>query len=66
MKFTRKGYGELRRDDGSLVSRHTVAEEAYERASLVPGVYTYIPAPIRIEVEGDLYYLNGGGPITTG
>lgn len=66
MKFTRKGYGELRREDGSLVSRHAVAEEAYERASLVPGVYLYMPAPIRIEVSGELYHLDGGGPITTG
>ena len=51
MKFTRQGYGELRRQDGTLVSRHLVAEEAYERASREPGVYVYVPAPIRIDVE---------------
>lgn len=39
MKFTRKGYGQLRRADDTVVSQHTVPEEAYERAvmgDLVP------------------------------
>lgn len=51
MKFTRKGYGQLRRADDTFVSQHTVAEEAYERASREgPGVYTWHPARIEIEV----------------
>ena len=42
MKFTRKGYGQLRRADDTVVSQHTVPEEAYERASAEPpGVYTW-------------------------
>lgn len=62
MKFTRQGYGELTRN-GVLISSHVVPEEAYERASKEPGVYIYIPAPIKIEVEGERYTLDGGGPI---
>lgn len=62
MKFTRQGYGELTRD-GVLISRHVVPEEAYERAASEPGVYVYTPAPIKIEVEGERYTLDGGGPI---
>ena len=51
MKFTRKGYGQLRRADDTVVSQHTVPEEAYERASAEPpGVYTWYPARIEIEV----------------
>ena len=51
MKFTRKGYGQLRRADDTVVSQHTVPEEAYERASAEPpGVYTWHPARIEIEV----------------
>lgn len=61
MKFTRQGYGQLKRSDGTLISRHVVAEEAYERASVEgPGNYVYVPAPIAIDVEGSIT-LDGGG-----
>lgn len=51
MKFTRKGYGQLRRADGSVVSQHTVAEEAYERAAREGGgKYTYHPPVIEIDI----------------
>lgn len=61
MKFTRQGYGQLKRADGTLVSRHVVAEEAYERAFLSgPGKYVYVPAPITIDVDGEIT-LDGGG-----
>lgn len=50
MKFTRKGYGELRRGD-DLISRHTVPEEAYERAAAEgEGTYSYRPPSIEIVV----------------
>lgn len=69
MKFTRQGYGELRRQDGTLVSRHLVAEEAYERASRAPGVYVYVPAPVRIDVEAppqaETYWIDGAAQIGT-
>lgn len=53
MKFTRKGYGRLLRPDGSQISQHTVAEEAYERAAAEgPGRYTYQPPTIQIDVPG--------------
>lgn len=49
--FTRKGYGRLLRADGSLVSQHIVAEEAYERAAKEgSGVYRWVPAQIEIKV----------------
>lgn len=49
--FTRKGYGRLLRSDGSLVSQHIVAEEAYERAAKEgAGVYRWVPAQIEIQV----------------
>lgn len=52
MKFTRKGYGQLRRADDTVVSQHTVPEEAYERASAEPpGVYTWYPARMRSAVR---------------
>lgn len=51
MKFTRKGYGQLRRADDTVVSQHTVAEEAYERAAKEGGgVYIYYPPRIEIDV----------------
>lgn len=51
MKFTRKGYGQLRRADDTVVSQHIVAEEAYERAATEGGgVYTYYPPRIEIDV----------------
>ena len=49
--FTRKGYGRLLRADGSVVSQHVVAEEAYERAAKEgAGVYRWVPAQIEIQV----------------
>ena len=48
LRFTRKGYGRLVRADGTLVSRHVSAEEAYERASLESQTCTYHPPPIEI------------------
>lgn len=51
MKFTRKGYGQLRRADETVVSLHTVAEEAYERAATEgPGRYVWYPARVQIDV----------------
>lgn len=51
MKWTRKGYGQLRRADDTVISQHTVAEEAYERASREgPGKYVWHPARVEIEV----------------
>ena len=51
MKFTRKSYGRLLRADGTQVSQHTVAEEAYERAAVSgAGTYTYIPPIVQIDV----------------
>ncbi len=49
LRFTRQGYGRLTRADGSLISRHLVAEEAYERASKEPGVCYYQPPAVKIE-----------------
>lgn len=52
MRFTRRGYGRLLRDDGTEVSRHVVPEEAYESAARAgPGSYTWQPAPISVLVE---------------
>lgn len=52
MKFTRKGYGQLRRADDSVVSLHTFAEEAYERAAAEgPGTYVWYPARVQIDVS---------------
>lgn len=51
LAFTRKGYGQLLRADGSVVSQHVVAEEAYERAVREgAGVYRWVAAPIEIRV----------------
>lgn len=51
MKFTRKGYGQLRRADDTVVSLHTVPEEAYERAEREgSGVYTWYPPRVQIDV----------------
>jgi hypothetical protein len=49
LRFTRQGYGRLTRADGTLISRHLVAEEAYERASKEPGVCYYQPPAVKIE-----------------
>jgi hypothetical protein len=49
LRFTRQGYGQLTRADGSLISRHLVAEEAYERASREAGICYYYPPPIKID-----------------
>lgn len=49
MKFTRKSYGRLLRSDGTQLSQHTVAEEAYERASREgPGKYAWQVKPYAI------------------
>lgn len=49
LRFTRQGYGQLTRADGTLISRHLVAEEAYERASKEHGVCFYQPPAVKIE-----------------
>lgn len=53
MKITNEGYIELRRDDGSLVSKHAEVKEAYEAASEAgPGVYRVLPPAQRVEIGG--------------
>ena len=50
LTFTRKGYGRLMRN-GSQLSQHIVAEEAYERAAREGrGTYRWVPAQIEIQV----------------
>jgi len=52
MKFTTKGYIQLVDSTGAVVSSHTVAEEAYERASLKPGTYRVKYPEREIVVDG--------------